>query len=67
MNILICFLFIVIGLFSLVSPNESWYLSHGWKYKNAEPSGTALVFIRISGIISIILGFVVLLCGIEMI
>ena len=34
-------LFIVIGLINAISPATGWYLSYGWRYKDAEPSDAA--------------------------
>ncbi len=35
------FFMIVSGLCSLLLPRAIWFLSDGWKFKNAEPSGCA--------------------------
>jgi hypothetical protein len=37
------------GLFPLLAPEISWYLSYGWRFKNAEPSDAAIVMQRIGG------------------
>jgi hypothetical protein len=47
---------LAIGIWSIISPSSSWYLSDGWKYKNAEPSEVALTLIRIAGLIAILAG-----------
>lgn len=49
-------LLIGIGLWGLLAPHSAWYLSHGWRYKNAEPSDLALALERIGGGIAIIIG-----------
>jgi hypothetical protein len=54
-------LFIVVGLCSLFWPRMMWFLSEGWKYKNVEPSGCALVATRISGLLGLLLGIVFLI------
>ena len=55
---------IVIGLADAISPNTAWYLSYGWRFKNAEPSEAALVFGRIFGIFCVILGLILLFTSI---
>jgi len=51
---------IALGLFELLAPEASWYISHGWKYKDAEPSEAALVFTRIGGGIVIAVAIILL-------
>ena len=51
-------LMIVIGAFNLHFPNKAWYLSYGWRFKDAEPSDTVLVVSRISGVVAIVIGLV---------
>ena len=55
-NPLVGLLFLAVGLWYAISPNSSWYLSHGWRYKNAEPSDLALGLTRAGGIFAILLG-----------
>ena len=38
-----------LGGFNLLLPRASWYLSYGWRYKNAEPSDLVLAINRIGG------------------
>ncbi len=38
-----------------------WYLSYGWRYKDAQPSDAALVIGRISGIAALVIGIVMLI------
>ena len=54
---------IILGIISLVSPETAWYLSYGWRYKNAEPSDVALIMERIGGGVGILLGIVILFVG----
>lgn len=54
-------LLIGVGIWHTAAPESAWYLGHGWKFKNAEPSGAALVMTRIGGIAAIVIGFVMLL------
>ena len=44
-----------LGIFMTVSPYTIWYWSHGWKYKDAEPTDAFLGWTRALGIIVIIL------------
>ena len=53
-------LLIIIGLFNLCKPEEMWYFSTGWQFKNAEPSEEAILWCRLGGVIALIVGFVVM-------
>lgn len=44
-----------VGIVNLVSPQVSWYLTHGWHYKNAEPSELSLSMNRIAGVILLVI------------
>lgn len=46
------------GILEAAYPQVSWYLSHGWRYKNAEPSDLVLGLGRVTGIIMIIAGII---------
>lgn len=46
------------GVLEAVYPQLSWYLSHGWRYKNAEPSELAMGLGRVTGVIMIIAGII---------
>lgn len=59
-NPLIGFFVIVLGIFGLAVPKTAWYLSYGWRYKDAEPSDAALVAERVSGGVLVFIGL--LLC-----
>ncbi len=54
-------LLIPLGLWNLIWPYSSWYLSHGWRYKNAEPSEAALALNRIGGAVLLAAGLILLL------
>lgn len=51
-------LMIGLGVFSLMKPATIWYISDGWKFRNAEPSDLALSFTRFGGVIMIIVGVI---------
>lgn len=53
-------LLIIIGLCNLCRPEEMWYMSTGWKFKDAAPSEDAILWCRVGGVISIIVGFIVM-------
>ena len=48
------------GVFNLVSPRTAWYLSYGWRFRDAEPSDEALVLGRVGGGAAVCIGL--LLC-----
>lgn len=58
MNVFVGLFAIIIGIINVASPETGWYLSHGWKYRDAEPSDEALTWGRISGVIAIIIGII---------
>ena len=49
-------LLIALGLWHALAPHSAWYLSYGWRYKDAEPSDAALMISRISGVLVILFG-----------
>lgn len=49
---------LMFGIVEAVFPRGSWWLSHGWRYKNAEPSDLALGLGRTTGIIMILAGII---------
>ena len=51
---------VAFSLGSLLWPRTAWFFSDGWKFKGAEPSGCALVVVRIGGLVGIIVGTVLL-------
>ena len=54
---LICFL---IGGVNLAFPYVGWYLKHGWKFRDAEPSDAVLVMNRVAGGAAVIIGVIFL-------
>lgn len=53
-------LLIIIGLLNLCKPEEMWYMSTGWQFKDAEPSEDAILWCRVGGVIAIVIGFFVM-------
>lgn len=53
-------LFAAVGIFQIASPYTAWYLGYGWRYKNAEPSDTALVVNRVMGVFAVIIAIILL-------
>ncbi|MFF2885799.1 DUF6199 family natural product biosynthesis protein [Paenibacillus sp. NPDC057967] len=60
MNGLFGFILIIFGVISAVSPQSVWYISVGWKFKDAEPSDAALAMHRITGVIGVIVGIILI-------
>lgn len=60
MNGLFGFILLILGIVSVASPNTAWYLSVGWKIKDAEPSDAALAMNRVGGVFACIVGFIIL-------
>ena len=59
--IVMCVPMMAISLYAAIWPERMWYLSHGWMYKNVEPSDLALRMPRIGGIIGLIISTVFLI------
>lgn len=59
-NYLIIIILLAGGIWNMVSPKSSWYLSYGWRYKNAEPSDEALIITRVGGILAVIIAVIFL-------
>jgi len=53
-------LVILLGAVNIFVPEIGWYISYGWRYKNAEPSNVALSLGRISGVILTVVGIGIL-------
>jgi len=60
MNGLMGFVFLILGIIMTASPYTGWYLSTGWRFKDAEPSDAALFMNRVSGVIGVIFGLILL-------
>ncbi len=60
MNGWIGFICIVAGMFAVATPYSAWYLSVGWKFKEAEPSDLALTSHRIGGCVLLIVGLILM-------
>lgn len=58
--VLFFFIFLIVGIISIVSPETAWYLSEGWRFRDAEPSDHVLVYIRVAGVVEILVGFYIL-------
>lgn len=51
-------LLVLFGVLEAAFPQASWWLSHGWRFKNAEPSDLALGLGRTVGVIMILIGII---------
>jgi hypothetical protein len=53
----------ILGIIGAIFPRASWYMSEGWKFKDAEPSDLVLIMNRVMGIVFTIIGFFVMASG----
>ena len=60
-NPLVALLLCGVGIFNLAAPKASWYLSYGWRFKDAEPSDAAITISRIGGGIAVVIGVIMLI------
>ncbi len=51
-------LLLIFGVLEAAFPQASWWLSHGWRFKDAEPSDLALGLGRATGIVMILAGII---------
>ncbi|NMM54394.1 DUF6199 family natural product biosynthesis protein [Paenibacillus aquistagni] len=61
MNGLFGILFLLLGVFGLVTPRLAWYISMGWRVEDQEPSHAALMLQRVTGVFAAVIGLVLLL------
>ena len=52
-----------LGLLNVIRPKTAWYVNHGWRYKNAEPSEAALLFGALGGVMAILIGLGMIFLG----
>lgn len=55
------FFAMVLGILQAIFPRAFWYVSHGWKYKDAEPSDMALFLGRAGGVLVALVGLFTML------
>lgn len=53
-HLLLALLLLAVGIFNILSPKTAWMLSHGWRYKDAEPSDMALLANRLGGVLCVL-------------
>lgn len=58
--LLVGILLILLGIANAAAPRVMWRINYGWRYKDAEPSNTALLVSRVGGVIAIAAGIVFL-------
>lgn len=58
------FLFILIGLFHSLAPRAAWYIHYGWRFQDAEPSDVYLTFLRVTGVLAMIVGVILIITAI---
>ena len=59
-GVLFFFILLIIGIISIASPETTWHMAEGWKFRDAEPSDHVLVYIRAAGVVEILAGFYIL-------
>lgn len=52
---------ITLGILNVAFPRWFWNIQYGWRYKNTEPTETAINIQRLGGIVAIVVGFILLL------
>ena len=57
MGVIFGLILIIMGAVYTISPETGWHISEGWKFRDAEPSDNALLWIRICGVVAIAAGF----------
>lgn len=60
-NVLMIIFLLGAGIFNVAAPKTSWYLSDGWRFKDAEPSEAALEWGRFVGILLIVIAVFMIL------
>ncbi|MBE5971334.1 MAG: hypothetical protein E7246_02285 [Lachnoclostridium sp.] len=60
-NILLIIILLIVGIFNAAAPQAAWYLSDGWRFKDAEPSEAALDWGRFIGIVLIVIAVFMIL------
>lgn len=59
-KVLVVIILLGIGLFNILSPQTAWYLSEGWKFRDAEPSDLALGLARAGGAACCLIGVILI-------
>jgi len=60
-NPLLVLLLLGLGLWGTLSPQSMWYLEYGWRFRDAEPSDAALAVNRITGVLCLLIGIILLI------
>lgn len=58
-------LMIAAGVFRLIVPQGGWWLAHGWKYRDAEPSKLSLALAQVAGGVAIVVGAIMLIVALA--
>lgn len=56
---------IAAGVFRLIVPQGGWWLAHGWKYRDAEPSKLSLALGQVAGGVAIVVGAIMLIVALA--
>lgn len=62
-GILLSLVMFAVGAGHIFAPESAWYISWGWRYKDAEPSDLALTMERIGGVVICIAAVILLITG----
>lgn len=52
---------LIVSIIAIFAPRFTWFLSTGWRFKNAEPSNLVLVVNRIVGVIAAVISVFVII------
>lgn len=63
-NALLGILLLAVGAWFAFAPRSAWYLNHGWRFKNAEPSDAILMLYGLGGGVLLFIGAICLLAAI---
>ena len=63
-NPLLAILLLAVGAWYTFAPRRAWYLSYGWRFRDAEPSDAALAVQVCGGVVALLAGGVCLLAAI---
>ncbi|MBE6961774.1 MAG: hypothetical protein E7445_04890 [Ruminococcaceae bacterium] len=55
---------LAVGAWNTFVPRSAWYLSYGWRFRDAEPSDAALTAHIIGGVVALLAGGICLLAAI---
>lgn len=63
--ILLSVFMIVVGIVGMAVPQGLWWLSNGWKFRDAEPSKLSLALAQVAGGVAIVVGAIMLIVALA--